>query len=63
MDVVGFEGGVRFELALPVTLLSLEGKEVLRTALDGLFQTRGPVLCALWNWHRRDRDFFSHPGE
>jgi len=29
---IGFEGGVRFELALPVSFLCLDGKEVIRRA-------------------------------
>ena len=44
IDVIGFQGGVRLELALPVSFLCLNGKKVMRTALDGLFQTLRPIL-------------------
>ena len=35
-DVIGFERRVRFELAQPISLLRLQGKQMLRAAFDGL---------------------------
>ncbi len=63
IDVVGLERGVRFELALPVSFLCLNGKELIRAALDGFFQTRGPVLFLPRQRRGRDGDFFTHSGE
>ena len=59
-DVVGFEGGVGFELALPVAWFCLKRKQVIGAALDGLFQARRPILLVQRHGRRRDGNFFSH---
>ncbi len=63
VDVIRFEGGVCFELALPESFLSLQGKKVIRATLDGVFQARCPLLVRLQNRSRSDGNFFSHSGE
>ncbi len=59
VDVVGFEGGVGFEFALPVAWFRLKRKQVIGAALDGLFQAR-PILLKQRHGRRRDGNFFSH---
>src|SRR6266481_3202785 len=60
VNVVGFEGGVGFELALPVAWFRLKRKQVIGAALDGLFQARRPVFFKKRHGRRRDGSFFSH---
>ena len=63
IDVIGFERGVCFEFALPVSLFRLKGKEVIRATLNGFFQARSPLLLLPGQRRGRDGDFFTHSGE
>ena len=63
IDVVGFERGVCFEFALPVSFLCLNGKEVIRAALNRFFQARSPLLLLPRQGRGRDGDSFTHSGE
>src|SRR5258707_1164374 len=60
VDVIGFESGIGFELALPVALRGLQRKKVSCAALDGLLQTLHPVLFLQRHKRGRDGNLFSH---
>jgi len=63
IDVIGFESGVCFELALPETMLGLDGKEMVRAAFDGFFQTLDPILLLQGHGRWSNGNFFSYSGE
>src|SRR5438046_3174007 len=63
VDVIGFEGGVRFELALPVSFRCLDGKEMICAALDGFFKTLHPILFLPRRRHGSNGNLLSHSGE
>ena len=44
INVVGFESGVGFKLADPVTGVHLQRQQVIRAMLDGLLEVLKPVL-------------------
>ena len=52
VDVVRLEGGVGFELTLPISLIGLEGQEMRGAALDGPFQPLRPILFRRYTGRR-----------
>ena len=63
VDVIRFQGGIRFQLALPVPLVGLKRKEVIGAAFNGFLKALRPILLLPWGLRRCDGWFLSYAGK
>ena len=63
IDVIRFQCGIGFEFTLPVALLGLKRKEVVRAALNRFFEPLSPVLLLPRDRRRSGNRLLSYAGK